>query len=130
MNDKNTFMEDFKKRTQKFGVDVILFCDSLKQTKASSVVTFQLVKSATSAGTNYGAATRGSSQTEFLSKICVVVEETNQSVFWLEVINDTKLSTDQKELERLLNEAQEILKIATKSKDTTYKERHISLFKP
>jgi len=121
MTDKDIFVEQLKKRTKKFGVDVILFCDSLKQKKASSVVTYQIVKSSTSTGANYRAACRGRSQAEFFSKICIVVEEADESVFWLEVIDESNLSNNKIELERLLNEGTEILKIMTKTKDTTFK---------
>ena len=121
MTEKDIFVENLKKRTRKFGVDVILFCDSLKQKKASSVVTYQLVKSATSTGANYRAACRSRSQAEFFSKICIVVEEADESVFWLEVIKESDLSNDKSELERLLIEGTEILKILTKTKDSTYK---------
>jgi len=121
MNEKDQFIENLKNRTKKFGVDIILFCETLKQSRASSVVTYQLVKSATSTGANYRAACRGRSQAEFFSKISIVVEEADESQFWLEVIDDAKLSSDQTELNRLLDECTEILKIVTKSKDTTYK---------
>lgn len=94
MKVKNVFVEEFKKRIKKFGVDVILFCNSLKPSKASSVVTYQLVKAATSVGANYRAACRGRSEAEFFSKICIVVAESYESVFWLEVIHDSNLSTD------------------------------------
>ncbi|MBK6284751.1 MAG: four helix bundle protein [Draconibacterium sp.] len=121
MKEKEIFVENLKKRTKKFGVDVILFCDSLKVCKASAVVTYQLVKSATSTGANYRAACRGRSDNEFFSKICIVVEECDESVFWLEIIEETALSNNITELKRLLIEGNEILKILSKSKDTTYK---------
>ncbi|MGE0021211.1 MAG: four helix bundle protein [Draconibacterium sp.] len=121
MNEKDIFVENLKKRTRKFGVDVILFCDSLKPKKASSVVTNQLVKASTSVGANYRAACRGRSQAEFFSKICIVVEEADESIFWLEVIEESDLSNDKSELKRLLIEGTEILKIMTKTKDSTYK---------
>ena len=124
MNEKNVFVEGLKKRTKKFGVDVILFCDSLKKCKASAVVTYQLVKAATSVGANYRSACRGRSDAEFFSKLCIVVEEADESVFWLEVIEDSNLSNDPVELKRLLDEGTEILKITTKSKDTTFKKLH------
>lgn len=124
MNEKNVFVEGLKKRTKKFGVDVILFCDSLKKCKASAVVTYQLVKAATSVGANYRSACRGRSDAEFFSKLCIVVEEADESVFWIEVIEDSNLSNDPVELKRLLDEGTEILKITTKSKDTTYKKLH------
>lgn len=56
MTEKEQFIAMMKKRTKKFAFDVILFCDSLKSSKASSVFTYQLVKSATSTGTNYRSA--------------------------------------------------------------------------
>jgi hypothetical protein len=54
--EKEMFIEKMKIRTKKFAVDVIGFYDSLKTCKASSVITYQLVKSATSTGANYWAA--------------------------------------------------------------------------
>ena len=122
MEEKNVFVEGLKKRTKKFGVDVILFCDSLKKFKASAVVTYQLVKAATSLGANYRSACRGRSDADFFSKLCIVVEEADESVFWHEVIEDSNLSNDRVELKRLLDEGTEIMKITTKSKDTTYKK--------
>ena len=50
-----------------------------------------------------------------------MVEESDESVYWLEVIEDSKLSNNPDELNRLLKEAMEISKIMTKSKDTTYR---------
>ncbi len=58
-----------KARTKKFAVDAIAFVDSLKKGHASSVITYQLVKSATSTGANYRAACRARSRKEFFSKI-------------------------------------------------------------
>jgi len=122
MTEKDIFIEGMKKRTKKFSVDVILFCDSLKQCKASSVVTYQLVKAATSTGANYRATCRGRSDNEFFSKICIVVEESDESLFWLEVIEDSNLSGDPAEINRLVEEATEIVKIVSKTKDTMYKK--------
>jgi four helix bundle protein len=85
------------------------------------VVTYQLVKAATSVGANYRAACRARSQAEFFSKICIVVEEADESVYWLEVIEEANLSVNNPDLERLLIEGIEILKIMTKTKDSTYK---------
>jgi len=120
MTEKEIFIENLKKRTKKFAADVILFCDSLKVCKASDVITYQLVKSATSIGANYRAACRARSKQEFFSKICIVVEEADESEYWLELINETNLSNDKNELSRLYNEANEITKIVAKAKSTTY----------
>ena len=102
MTKKEIFIEKMKKRTRKFSVDVIRFCESLKTSKASSVITYQLVKSATSTGANYRAACRARSDREFYSKICIVEEESDESSHWLQVIKDVPLSNNEDELDRLL----------------------------
>jgi four helix bundle protein len=120
MTDKEIFIEKMKIRTKKFAMGIIHFCDSLKTCKASSVITYQLIKSATSTGANYRAACLARSKNEFFSKICIVVEEADESEYWLEVIKDANLSNDELELERLLNEAIEITKIMAKAKISSY----------
>ena len=120
MTEKETFIENMKVRTKKFAVDIIKFCDSLKTCKASAVITYQLVKSATSTGANYRAACRSRSKKEFFSKMCIVVEEVDESEYWLEVIKDAALTTEIEELERLHKEAVEINKITSRAKSSTY----------
>ena len=121
MTEKEIFIEKLRKRTRTFAVDVINFCDSLKKCKASSVVTYQLIKSASSTGANYRAACRGRSKAEFFSKICIVVEEADESEYWLELIDEAQLSNETDELARLLKEAGEITKIMGKAKNSTNK---------
>jgi len=123
MTEKEVFIEKMKKRTKKFAVDVILFCDSLNIKKASSVITYQLVKSATSTGANYRAACKSRSKNEFFSKICIVVEEADESEYWLEVIKDASLSNKNKELQRLQTEVSEIIKIMSKAKSSVYNKK-------
>ena len=120
MTEKQKFVETLKLRTRKFAIDIILFCDSLKAKKASSVITYQLVKSATSTGANYRAACRARSKKEFFSKLCIVVEEADESEYWLELIEETGLSNDPKYLEIIRKEAIEIKKIFGKAKNSIY----------
>jgi len=53
MTEKEVSIKKMKLRTKKFAVDIIRFCESLRKSKASDVITFQIVKSATSTGANY-----------------------------------------------------------------------------
>ena len=124
MTEKEIFVEKMRKRTKKFAVDVIIFCDTLKSCKASSVIIYQLVKAATSTGANYRAACIARFKKEFFSKICIVVEEIDESEYWLEVIKASNLSNNRKELERLLTESSEIIKITSKAKNSTYQLNH------
>jgi four helix bundle protein len=120
MNDKEKFITELKLRTKKFAVDIISLCENLKATKAASVVAYQIIKSATSVGANYRAACRGRSKAEFYSKICIVVEEADETEYWLELILETNLNKNNLEVIRLLKESNEITKILTKAKSTTY----------
>lgn len=120
MGEKEEFIERIKSKTKTFAVDVIKFCESSKKSKASAVITYQLVKSATSTGANYRAACRARSKPEFFSKISLVVEESDESEYWLDIINESNLSDDKEELSRLKNEAIEISKIMTKARNTAY----------
>jgi four helix bundle protein len=122
MTDKEIFIEMMKGRTKKFSVDIIRFCNSLVVCKASAVITYQLVKSATSTGANYRAACKARSKNEFFSKMCIVAEEADESEYWLEVIRDAGLSTEMDQLNKLLAEIMEISKIVTKAKSSTYKK--------
>jgi len=120
MTEKEEFIEKLKKRTKKFAVDVISLCETLKNSKATPVVTYQLIKSSSSTGANYRAACRSRSKAEFFSKICIVVEEADESEYWLEIIQDADLSNKKDELKRLLKEANELTKIMTKAKNSSY----------
>ena len=107
-----------KARTKAFAVDSIKFCDTLKKCKASDVITYQFVKSATSTGANYRAACKGRSKKEFYSKMCIVAEEADESQYWLEIIKECELSSQIVELENLLKESDELSRIMTSAKTT------------
>jgi four helix bundle protein len=123
MDEKEQFIKKMKIRTRRFAVDTIAFCESLKHCKASSVITYQLVKSATSTGANYRAACNSRSKNEFYSKICIVVEESDESGYWFEVIKESNLSEDIVGMEKLLNEANELTRIMAKAKDSVSKKK-------
>ena len=111
--EKAEFIEKMKARTKKFAIDVIHFCDTLSPTQACRTISFQLIKAATSTGANYRAACRGRSKAEFFSKISITVEESDESQYWLEVIEGSNIKCDRTELKRLLSEAEEIVKIVS-----------------
>lgn len=118
------FAEEFKARTKKFAIDVIIFCKSMPKTEEAFIIKKQLIKSSTSVAANYRAVCRARSDAEFFSKLSIVVEEADESVFWFEVIAEAKILNN-KETERLLNEATEILKIVSKSRKTAKENNNI-----
>ncbi len=112
------FNEVFRKRTKAFAVAVLHLCDSLPTNRSSTkVITYQLCKAASSVGANYRAFCRGRSKNELYSKICIVVEEADESVYWLEVIQELRYE-NLPQLPSLLEEATEILKVVAKTKSS------------
>lgn len=111
------FAEEFKVRTKKFAVDVIAYCKSLPKSDEAFIIKKQLIRSATSVAANYRAVCRARSDAEFFSKLSIVVEEADESAFWIEIIKDADISVS-KETTNLLKEATEILKIVSKSRKT------------
>ena len=120
MREKEIFIEDLKKRTKKLAIDIIELCNTLKPGTAANVIAYQIIKSSSSTGANYRAACRARSKAEFFSKICIVVEESDETVYWLEIINDAKLTKKKEELQRLLQEAEEVTKIMSKARSSSY----------
>jgi len=82
----------------------------------------QLMRSATSITANYRAVCRARSRAEFTAKIGIVVEEADETVFWLEMITDLNILSLEKTGE-LLKEANELLAIFSASKQTVHKRR-------
>ena len=76
--------EELKKRTKDFALRIIKLVEYLPRTKTADVIGRQLLRSATSVGANYRAACRARSRADFVSKICVVEEEADESAYWLE----------------------------------------------
>lgn len=97
-------------RTKKFHVDVILLCEAFPKNAAGFETAKQLIRSAGSVGANYRASVRAKSPADFLYKIEIVLEEADESHYWLEVVKDAKLQTGT-ELDRLINEANELTAI-------------------
>ena len=113
------FNDHFRNRTMAFVISVLRFIETVPNNSATRVMNYQLTKSSTSMGANFRAFCRGRSRNERFSKICIVVEETDETLFWLEVYAKC-LYGDQKMLASLLEENIEILKVTASIKDSMY----------
>ncbi|MBM3403726.1 MAG: four helix bundle protein [Bacteroidetes bacterium] len=109
--------EKFRQRTKLFTIRIIAFSKSLPKSPESQIILKQLIRSVASTAANYRAACRARSNTEFFSKLSIVVEEADESVFWLEIIHEANLVNEQEVLP-LLREANEILAIVASSRKT------------
>lgn len=74
-----------------------------------------MIRSGTSVAANFRAACRGRSKAEYFSKICIVVEEADETQFWLEMLRDSNLSNENN-LNPFLKEISEIVAITTSIK--------------
>jgi four helix bundle protein len=115
------FAEAFKKRTKKFVVDNIKLYRTLPKTEEAKIIGRQLLRSSSSVGANYRAVCRARSQAEFHSKLSTVVEEADESAFWMEVLIEAEV-VNENALSLLLKEANEILKITSASRKTVSKK--------
>jgi len=109
--------KELKPRTRNFAVEILNFVDELPNRRSANIIGNQLGRSASSIASNYRAACLARSHAEFISKIGIVEEEADESVFWLDIIPDTKNSTTQI-ITPLLNEARELTTIFTAASKT------------
>ena len=89
----------------------------LPKTREANVIAQQLLRSATSMAANYRAVGRARSQAEFIAKLGIVVEESDETVFWLEMLGDSGMVPASK-LTDLSNEANQLLSIFSASRRT------------
>lgn len=113
----NTKAEELKARSKRFAVKVIELAGVLPRSETARVIERQLLRSATSVAANYRAACRGRSKAEFIAKIGLVVEEADETVFWLELLVDAHVMAKER-IEPLLKEAGELLAIFAASQRT------------
>ena len=109
------FAENFKKRTKKFSIEIIFLYRRLPKTDEAKIIGKQLLRAATSVASNYRAACRARSDNEFFSKISIVVEEADETVFWLDVLTESLIY---KVEDILMKESNEILSVVSSSRKT------------
>ena len=109
--------EALQGRTKQFALRVIRFCRTLPDTDEARVIRRQLLRSATSVAANYRAACRARSRREFAAKIGVVLEEADETEFWIEPAVDAGLA-DAERTRDLLREAGELVAIFAASRRT------------
>ena len=97
---------ELQSRTKRFALRVLKLVDALPRSTAGRAISNQLVRSATSVGANYRAACRARSRAEFAAKLGTVLEEADESLYWLKLIRDGELMPDPK-VSLLLKEANE-----------------------
>ena len=106
---------DLKKRTKQFALRVMKLVGALPENSVGRPIGNQLIRSGTAIGANYRAACRGRSKAEFVAKLGIVVEEADESGYWLELIVEGDLLA-KRLVEPLLKEANELTAIMVASR--------------
>ena len=112
-----TEQEILKNRTKQFAIRIVKLFRALPKTDEARIIGKQVMRSGTSIAANYRAVCRARSNAEFISKIGIVVEEADETVFWLELLVEPEIISIQK-MESLINEANELLAVFAASQIT------------
>ena len=115
--------EELKARTRAFALRVIRLAESLPETPAAKVIRNQMLRCGSSVGANYRAACRARSKAEFVSKMGIVEEEADETIYWMELLIDAEIVSRTK-IADLMDEANQILSIVISSIRTAKGYRH------
>ena len=108
---------DLKERTMQFAIRVLQMVDRLPKTVAGRTIANQVARSGTSVAANYRAALRNKSRADFINKVTIVLEEADETGFWVELTSRAKLLPDG-ELDGLRDEAEQLSRIFNATRRT------------
>ncbi|MBN2350353.1 MAG: four helix bundle protein [Bacteroidales bacterium] len=109
--------DDLLKRTKHFALDAILLFNQLPKNDLFRTLGKQFLRASTSVGANYRAASLARSKKEFYAKLCIVLEEADECVYWLELMEESTIHSEEI-IKKLKQEAQELVLIFSKSRKT------------
>jgi len=109
--------EELRERTKRFAVRIVRMFRALPATADAQVIGKQLLRCGTAVAANYRAAGRARSRAEFISRLGIVVEEADESIFWLEMLVECGILPSDR-LEDLRGEARELTALFTAARQT------------
>jgi four helix bundle protein len=113
-NDHKMNEEQFKARTSQLALEIIRLVESLPRSQTADVIGRQLLRSGTSIGANYRAACRGKSTADVISKLAIVEEEADETIYWLELLIESK-TVEVSRVNLLLKETNEVVAMVVAS---------------
>jgi four helix bundle protein len=117
--------QQLQERTKLFAVKIVQAFAVLPRVEAARIIGRQFLRSGTSVAANYRAACRARSKAEFIAKLGVVVEETDETLFWLDLLVDSDL-VKREVINELRNECGELVRIFSRSLATAKANRSLS----
>ena len=117
-----SFNDDLRNRTKAFAVRIVKMYAKIVKSDETRIIGKQLLRSATSVAANFRAVTRARSDKERFAKLSIVVEEVDETLFWLEILDEAELVKTEK-LAELTKEAEELVKIFSSYRKKLKNER-------
>ena len=109
--------QELRKRTKDFSLRIMRMCRTIPSTRETNIINNQILRSATGVAANYRAVGLARSKAEFISKLGIVLEEADETVFWLELLSDNGIIPASK-LRDLMAEGNELVAIFLASRKT------------
>jgi four helix bundle protein len=106
--------QEFKDRTKRLALKIIQLVESMPNVRSANTIGRQLLRSGTSIGANYRAACRGKSTADVISKLSIVEEEADETLYWLELLVESSIIQKQ-DLDSLVAETNEIVAMTVAS---------------
>jgi four helix bundle protein len=112
-----TLREGLQNRTKQIALEIIRLFQTLPRSEEARIIGRQVLRSGTSVAANYRAVCRSRSRAEFIAKLGTVVEEADETVFWLDLLAEADIFPKDR-IESLLSEANELVSIFVVSRST------------
>jgi len=109
---------DLQYRTKKFALAIIKLAGHLPNNRVGWTFTDQIVRSSTSVAANYRAVCRAKSDKDFISKMETVIEEADETLFWIEMTEESEIMSEDFGLINLKKECNELVSIFVASAKT------------
>jgi len=120
--ERNLSQNYLTERTKRFALDIIKLVEKLPKGRTADILGRQLLAARTSVGANYRAACRARSSPDFISKMGIVEEEADESIYWMELLIDCGL-IQKGDISNLLNEVNQILAMTVSSIRTARRKK-------
>jgi four helix bundle protein len=114
--------QEMKARTKEYAKRTLKVCRSLPESTEAKLIGNQLLRAATSVGANYRSACRSRSKADFIAKLGIVLEEADESVYWLEIIQEMNILGTHT-LKSLINEGEQLVAIFVASINTAKRSK-------
>ena len=112
------FNDEYRERTKKFALRTIKLYQCLPHSEEARILGKQLLRSGTSVGANFRSACRARSKAEYISKLGIVLEEADESSYWMELLIEAGIFPEDR-LKSLYNESVELTKVFAVTKKTS-----------